>query len=76
VAPRAIVELSTTVAHVLAVALSYQLKASVTRGCTRHTKLKLTKCLLHSCVAGEVSPSRAYGPPLVAVMPGGEGPTK
>jgi hypothetical protein len=28
-----------------------------------------------SYIAGEVSPSRAYGPPLVAVMPGGEGPT-
>jgi hypothetical protein len=28
-----------------------------------------------SCIAGEVSPSRAYGPPLVAVIPGGEGPT-
>jgi hypothetical protein len=26
-------------------------------------------------IAGEVSLSRAYGPPLVAVIPGGEGPT-
>jgi hypothetical protein len=28
-----------------------------------------------SYIAGEVSPSRAYGPPLVAVIPDGEGPT-
>jgi hypothetical protein len=28
-----------------------------------------------SYIAGEVSPSRAYGPPFVSVMPGGEGPT-
>jgi hypothetical protein len=28
-----------------------------------------------SYIAGEVSPSRGYGPPLVVVIPGGEGPT-
>jgi hypothetical protein len=28
-----------------------------------------------SYIAGKVSPSRAYGPPLVAVILGGEGPT-